>query len=173
MAISGVGLQKHMSDINLELGRSSTAEISLAAAATGTYATINTSSPSYPNNTTPHGMDEWAGYDHDFSAGATDITGASLANSYMPGDGGGSTDVSFTLDSAIGGSYVTIEVILTGGDPITNTGSQGVDGPFTSSPQTINIVAGAGASGYAVVRLYNSGNTLLDTYTTTDTPLPT
>lgn len=71
------------SAINTELGRSSTAEISLATAAAGTYATINTASGSYPNNTTPHSMSEWYSYDH--SAGAVPtIATADMFTSTIP-----------------------------------------------------------------------------------------
>ena len=52
------------SDINVELGRSATAVMSIKDAATGVYATINTCSPYYPNGTAPHAYSEWYGYNH-------------------------------------------------------------------------------------------------------------
>ena len=52
------------SDINVELGRSATAVMSIKDAATGVYATINTCSPYYPNSAAPHAYSEWYGYNH-------------------------------------------------------------------------------------------------------------
>lgn len=52
------------SDINVELGRSATAVMSIKDAATGVYATINTCSPYYPNASAPHAYSEWYGYNH-------------------------------------------------------------------------------------------------------------
>jgi hypothetical protein len=52
------------SDINVELGRSATAVMSITDAATGVYATINTCSPYFPNGTAPHAYSEWYGYNH-------------------------------------------------------------------------------------------------------------
>jgi len=57
-----------MSEINTELGRSSNATISLDSAESGTYATINTASASYPNDARPAAMSEWYSYDHTASA---------------------------------------------------------------------------------------------------------
>lgn len=52
------------SDINVELGRSATAVMSITDAATGVYGAINTCSPYYPNGTAPHAYSEWYGYNH-------------------------------------------------------------------------------------------------------------
>lgn len=60
----GGGQQISMSQINTELGRSSTATISLDTAENGGYATINTCSPYYPAANNPATMDEWHGYNH-------------------------------------------------------------------------------------------------------------
>ena len=57
-----------MSEINTELGRSSTATISLDTAESGGYATINLSSPSYPSDSQPASMSEWYSYDHSASS---------------------------------------------------------------------------------------------------------
>ena len=67
MALQSSGTIK-MSEINTELGRSSTATISLDSAENGTYATINTGSSSYPSSTNPASMSEWHGYDHSASS---------------------------------------------------------------------------------------------------------
>ena len=53
-----------MSQINAELGRSSTAAISLDAAENGSYAAINQSSASRPSSGNPASMSEWYGYNH-------------------------------------------------------------------------------------------------------------
>ena len=63
MALQSSGAIK-MSEINTELGRSSTATISLDSAESGTYATINTNSASYPSDAQPASMSEWYSYDH-------------------------------------------------------------------------------------------------------------
>lgn len=55
-------------DIGVELNRTPYIETSLTNAATGGYGSINTSSPMYPNGTTPHSMQEWVNYDHDYVA---------------------------------------------------------------------------------------------------------
>ena len=60
----GGGQQISMSQINTELGRSATAEISLDSAENGSYATINTCSQYYPSSSNPATMNEWHGYNH-------------------------------------------------------------------------------------------------------------
>ena len=67
MALQSSGTIK-MSEINTELGRTSTATISLDSAENGTYATINTASASYPSASNPASMSEWYGYDHSASS---------------------------------------------------------------------------------------------------------
>ena len=52
------------SDINVELGRSATAVMSIKDAATGVYGAINTCSIPHPNGTAPHAYSEWYGYNH-------------------------------------------------------------------------------------------------------------
>jgi len=53
-----------MSQINTELGRSSTSQISLDTAENGGYARINQNSRSRPSATNPAYMSEWYGYNH-------------------------------------------------------------------------------------------------------------
>ena len=65
MAI-GTG-QVSMTAINLELGRSSNSQISLDAAENGSYAAINSCSPSRPSSSNPASMSEWRGYNHTFA----------------------------------------------------------------------------------------------------------
>ena len=68
MALQSSGTIK-MSEINTELGRNSTATISLDSAESGTYATINTASASYPNDARPASISEWYSYDHSATSG--------------------------------------------------------------------------------------------------------
>ena len=70
MALQSSGTIK-MSEINTELGRSSTSQISLDSAENGSYATINTASSSYPASGNPASMSEWYSYDHSASSGLT------------------------------------------------------------------------------------------------------
>lgn len=63
MALQSSG-EIRMSQINTELGRSSTAQISLDTAENGGYATINTNSSSRPSASNPASMSEWYGYNH-------------------------------------------------------------------------------------------------------------
>ena len=65
MAI-GTGTVK-MSQLNTELGRASTSTITLNNAENGTYAAINTCSPSRPSSTDPATISEWKGYNHSFA----------------------------------------------------------------------------------------------------------
>jgi hypothetical protein len=53
-----------MSQINTELGRSSTAQISLDTAENGGYAAINTCGSPRPSSSNPATMSEWYGYNH-------------------------------------------------------------------------------------------------------------
>lgn len=53
-----------MSQINTELGRSSTATISLDTAENGGYATINVNSSSRPSASNPASLSEWYSYNH-------------------------------------------------------------------------------------------------------------
>lgn len=63
-----------MSQINVELGRSATANISLDAAENGTYAPINQNSAIKPLSGNPASMSEWRGYDHTAGGGTTTTT---------------------------------------------------------------------------------------------------
>jgi len=53
-----------MNDIRVELGVPSQSPMSLEAASIGTYATINTCSPSRPNSSAPYAISEWYSYCH-------------------------------------------------------------------------------------------------------------
>ena len=68
-----------MSQINTELGRSSTATISLDTAESGGYVAINTASSSTPNNARPAAMSEWYSYDHSATAAFEGLLGGDPA----------------------------------------------------------------------------------------------
>lgn len=56
--------QISFSDINTELGRDATVQISLADAETGLYAPINQNSPNRPNGIDPYAISEFYGYNN-------------------------------------------------------------------------------------------------------------
>jgi len=71
-----------MMGINLELGRSSTATISLNTAEDGGYGAINQCSPSRPSSTNPASMSEWRSYNHTFACcNAPSISSNSVTSS--------------------------------------------------------------------------------------------
>jgi hypothetical protein len=82
------------SQVNTELGRSSTDEMSLADAEGGAYAPINQNSPDKPDGVAPYSMSEWYDYDHNaagaltpglwFDSGASYFDGPSACNSINP-----------------------------------------------------------------------------------------
>ena len=65
--------QLGLGDINVELGRSRTAQISLDTAENGGYGTINLNSRSSPNATNPAAVSEWYGYNHNFTPTPTTV----------------------------------------------------------------------------------------------------
>lgn len=69
MALQTSG-QIKASEINSELGRTSSAELSIKTAVGNGYVTINTASASYPDNVQPHQYSEWYSYDHSASSNA-------------------------------------------------------------------------------------------------------
>lgn len=99
-----------MSQINTELGRSSTATISLDAAENGSYGAINTNSTSRPSSNNPAAMSEWYSYNHsaapaitysyygfyyyeDPCSGGTAVYYGSNGRWYRSGDGLNFTDI--------------------------------------------------------------------------------
>jgi hypothetical protein len=64
MALPPPGVSLAMSQINTELGRSSTAQISLDTAENGGYGAINVNSRSRPNGANPAAISEWYRYNH-------------------------------------------------------------------------------------------------------------
>ena len=92
MALQGSGQLIRMSQINTELGRSSTAAISLDTAENGGYGTINTCASPYPSGSNPASMSEWYGYNH---------TAACGNSSYAFSDGGTSTSQSMLYNTTL------------------------------------------------------------------------
>jgi len=70
------------SDINVELDRTSTSQISLDDARSGVYSTINNASSNKPPSTGEISYSDWHGYDHDATSGPTlDEIGISASQS--------------------------------------------------------------------------------------------
>lgn len=83
MALTASG-QISFSEINIELGQSSDAELSLSDAAQGNVDTINTNSSNTPDSSTPHSISEWYGYDHSASSGVDYSASAFQAEGPFP-----------------------------------------------------------------------------------------
>lgn len=121
MALTPSG-QISFSEINIELGQSSDAQLSLNDAANGIVAIINTNSPNTPDSSEPHAISEWYEYDHaasagvDYSASAFQSEGpfgvpeeacANLPNPFSPTfyhDGPGGVDIGVTVFTDSGGN---------------------------------------------------------------------
>lgn len=123
MALTASG-QISFSEINIELGQSSDATLSLNDAVNGNVSTINTNSPSTPDSSEPHAISEWYEYDHaavsgvDYSASAFQAEGpfgapeeacAILPNPFSPPfyhDGPGSINFGVTVFTDSGGNNI-------------------------------------------------------------------
>jgi hypothetical protein len=85
MALQSSG-QISFADINVELGRSSTAQIGINEAEAGSYSVLNQDSTQKPNGSTPNAIDEWYGYDHTVVVNTFDVSlGNSLSGPCGPG----------------------------------------------------------------------------------------
>lgn len=95
-----------MSQINTELQRSASAQISLDTAENGGYAAINQCSSSRPNSNNPASMSEWYSYNHTINCcgGATCYThsGYSLDSSCAGACSGGFTNTYYSCCSSLG-----------------------------------------------------------------------
>jgi hypothetical protein len=78
MALPASPSQISFNDLRVELGISAQAPFSITTAATSGYVAINTSSPSFPNSSTPHAISEWYSYDHNATSCTALNGGASL-----------------------------------------------------------------------------------------------
>jgi hypothetical protein len=88
MALTSSG-QIKMSEINTELGRTSTtANTSLEDQSDGTYATINTANASAdrPNGSAPHAMTEFYSYNHSAATTVGNPSDTSISFAGSPGD---------------------------------------------------------------------------------------
>lgn len=102
-----------MSQINTELGRTSTSQISLDTAENGGYITLNSGCSTPPSSTNPASMSEWYSYTQCCNAGAyyVDSTGAAGSDC-----GGGAYSYSQTVYSDNCGSVGSgCNVYTTGG----------------------------------------------------------
>ncbi len=123
MALQGSGIIR-ASQINAELGRSSSAAISLDTAENGGYVTINSCSPSRPNSSNPASMSEWYSYNHAFAC--CNAPSISSVNA-----GTNSLTVNFSTSNC---SAVHLEYSTNGSSWTTQTTG-------CSSPQTISGLA--------------------------------
>ena len=99
-----------MQGINLELGRSSTATISLDAAENGSYAAINSCSPSRPSASNPASMSEWRGYNHSFAccnAPSISVTSSNSSSVTISVSYSNCTTMHFESSSNGGGTWGT------------------------------------------------------------------
>ena len=87
-----------MSSINSELGRSSTAQISLDSAENGSYVCINQFSSARPSSTNPAAMSEWQGYNHGFRPAASTTYGYDYYYSYCANNVGARAVVRVIVD---------------------------------------------------------------------------
>lgn len=123
-----------MSQINTELGRSSTASISLDTAENSGYGTIQQCSPPYPSQGNPARMSEWYSYNHNVAC--------------VVSCGGGFN----TYTTAIDCSNWNYRQVNLGGY---TSGTVSVE-------WTLSLGSGWGANGLRVYVVYN-GNTVADT----------
>ena len=120
-----------MSQINSELRRSSTSQISLDTAENGGYARINQASRSRPNPSNPAAMSEWYGYNHRILPGPRFVP--------MPevGYAGNASESQFWLDQACRNSVLrpgeyfgsTEDLLLSAGERQFWTNATGTTAP--------------------------------------------
>jgi len=141
--------QIKMSEINTELGRTSTtANTSLEDQSDGTYATINTANASAdrPDGSAPHAMSEFYSYDHDLVGTSWSSVPADFTLSGV--DGGTQISALKTISLTGGSGNTTISRTTTGGPVITfqgafsTSGDPGTGATFFSLPETIAHTSG-------------------------------
>ena len=101
--------QISFSDVNTELGRGSTDEMSLSDAEGGVYAPINQNSTDKPDGIAPNSMSEWYGYDHNagpaltqgmwYDTGFTYGSGPTACSVFPPG---APTDIWYSGTGGVG-----------------------------------------------------------------------
>lgn len=167
MSLTSSG-QIKMSEINTELGRTSTtANTSLEDQSDGTYATINTANDSAdrPDGSAPHAMTEFYSYDHDLSGtswSVVDNTGVNITG--LPGGTEQSIkDAQMTVTSGTGGTSCSVSTtggpfgtftlaISSGGDPgVLGTSNSGT-GFISTSTANSNSLFSSHNSGTRYIR---------------------
>ena len=161
MALQSSG-EIRMSQSNTELGRSSTAQISLDTAENGGYAVININSSSRPSASNPASMSEWYGYNHS----AAPVRSIIFSNYYSLGYTGsvsGTVTIvgTYTFQAAAalyyGGGTVSANITINGNSRSASRG--GASGTNYSSTFTlttgtysyslsVTVSSGSGGSGY-------------------------
>jgi len=154
-----------MSQINTELGRSSTAAISLDTAENGGYVAIKQCSPPYPISSNPARMSEWFGYNHSVSCTVscgggfqTYYTGVQCSDFYtrevlLGGYTSGTVDVGWTLSLESGWGLNGLRVVVVyNGSTVADTGNVYVSlsGYPTSQSGTLTFTANGSADRYYV-----------------------
>lgn len=151
-----------MSQINTELGRSSTATISLDTAENGGYAAINTNSSSRPSASNPAALSEWYSYNHS-AAPARSISFSNYTSLGYTGSVSGTVTIvgTYTFQAAAalyyGGGTVSANINVGGNTRSASRG--GASGTnysttFTLSTGTYSyslsttVSSGSGGSGY-------------------------
>ena len=141
--------QIKMSEINTELGRTSTtANTSLEDQSDGTYATINTANASAdrPDGSAPHAMSEFYSYDHDLVGTSWSSVPADFTLSGV--DGGTQISALKTISLTGGSGNTTISRTTTGSPVITfqgafsTSGDPGTGATFYNLPETIAHTSG-------------------------------
>lgn len=165
MALQSSG-EIRMSQINVELGRSSTATISLNTAEDGGYTTINTNSASRPSATNPATMSEWYSYNHS-AAPARSISFSNLYSIGYTGSVSGTVTVvgTWTFQAAAalyyGGGTVSCNMTVNGNSRSSSRG--GASGTnysttFTLSTGTysysLSATVSSGSGGSAYINTY-------------------
>lgn len=143
-----------MSQINTELGRSSTAQISLDTAENGGYAAINILSSSRPSASNPASMSEWYSYNHN----AAPVNSVTISSTYYwsyttLSSNNASGTITITGSSAtfkaravvINGTPTAITNINIGGNTRTATRSK-----TTGTTDSVALVLGPGTYSYTV-----------------------
>ena len=153
MALPGSG-PISMSMINGELNRAAESNISLDSAENGSYATINTCSPSRPSATNPASMSEWYSYNHKASCSSGCLSGTlQITSNCSTGASGNFTVASgqqavVTMSgfyySGSGTRTITGRVYLLNGSLLqTFTYTQTGSGVGTTSPSSYTVGAGS------------------------------
>ena len=113
-----------LSQINTELGRAAGTNISLDSAENGSYAAINSCSPSFPSSANPASISEWRGYNHSFACcNAPSITFNSVTSNSI------TVNVSYSNCSAMHVEYSSNG----GGTWLTNSGGCAATGSTPSN----------------------------------------